>query len=237
MDKHGQSYGRGIVNNPWLDVPLADYEAHMAQPDIEQAQLLSGIFAGALEQFSPESVAVLGCAGGNGFDRIPAGVSRVVGVDINPEYIAKSKARFNGRFERLELIVGDIQDESTAFTPVELIFAGLILEYVDVETVVARTRSLVTAKGRLITAVQLPGAGSRPVSPSPYPSVQALGEAMRLVSPVELRKVAEASGYIQSESRTVVSAGSKQFKVQVFRAVRRTTRSAGRAGNRRAGNF
>jgi len=163
MDKHGQSYGRGIVNNPWLDVPLADYEAHMAQPDIEQAQLLSGIFAGALEQFSPESVAVLGCAGGNGFDRIPAGVSRVVGVDINPEYIAKSKARFNGRFERLELIVGDIQDESTAFTPVELIFAGLILEYVDVETVVARTRSLVTAKGRLITAVQLPGAGSRPV--------------------------------------------------------------------------
>ncbi len=225
------------MNNPWLEVPLADYEAHMAQPGIEQAQMLSDIFADALEQFSPKSVAVLGCAGGNGFNRIPANVSRVVGVDINPGYIAKANARFDGRFERLELIVGDVQGETTAFTPVELIFAGLILEYVNVQTVVARTRSLLTAKGRLITAVQLPGTGSRHVSPSPYPSVQALGEAMRLVSPLALKEVAETNGYMQSESRTVVSAGAKQFQVQVFRTRRRTTQSAGCTGNRRAGTF
>jgi SAM-dependent methyltransferase len=227
----------GIMKNPWLDIPLADYEAHMALPGIEQAQLLSDIFAGALEWFSPKSVAVLGCAGGNGFDRIPASVSRVVGVDINPEYIAKAKARFNGRFANLALIVGDIQDETVAFTPVELIFAGLILEYVNVETVIARTRSLVTAGGWLITALQLPGAESRQVSPSPYSSVQALADSMRLVSPRELKKVAAANSYVQLESRTVVSVGTKQFQVQVFKASRRSTQMTGRMGNRHAGNL
>jgi len=225
------------VNNPWLDAPLADYEAQMAQDGVEQAQLLSDIFADALEKFSPRSIAVLGCASGNDFNRIPAGVSRVVGVDINPECIAKAKARFKSRFESLELIVGDVQDGTIAFTPVDLIFAGLILEYVDVPTVIARTRSLLTAKGRLITALQLPGADSSRVSPSPYPSVESLEESMHLFSPVELRKVAEASGYIQSESRTVVSAGRKQLQVQVFRASRRSTQLTGRSGNRRAGTF
>jgi hypothetical protein len=70
----------GVMNSPWLDVPLADYEGHMALPGIEQAQLLSDIFAGVLAKFSPRSVAVIGCAGGNGFDRIPPAISRVVGL-------------------------------------------------------------------------------------------------------------------------------------------------------------
>jgi len=41
------------MNNPWLDFPLADYEGHMALPGIEQAQLLSDIFADVLAKFSP----------------------------------------------------------------------------------------------------------------------------------------------------------------------------------------
>jgi len=53
----------------------------MAWPGVGQAQLLSDVFARAIEQFSPQSVAVPGCAGGNGFERIPPSVSRVVGVD------------------------------------------------------------------------------------------------------------------------------------------------------------
>jgi hypothetical protein len=86
------------MNSPWLDVPLADYEGHMALPGIEQAQLLSDIFSGVLEQYSPRSVAVIGCAGGNGFERISSGISRVVGVDLNPQFIAETETRFGGRF-------------------------------------------------------------------------------------------------------------------------------------------
>ncbi len=152
------------MKNPWLDVPLADYEGHMALPGIEQAQLLADILAGTLEQFLPQSVAVLGCAGGNGFERIASGVTRVVGVDINPRFVAEAGARFGGRLKNLELIVGDIQDDEVSFEPVDLIFAGLVLEYVNVEVVVARTASMLTAAGRLVTVLQLPSESHGQVS-------------------------------------------------------------------------
>jgi hypothetical protein len=75
---------------------------------------------------------------------------------------------------------------------------------------------MVTANGRLITVFQLPGTGSRQVSPSPYSSVQALTEVMRFVPPLALRQAAEANGYTQFESRTIVSKGRKPFQVEVF---------------------
>jgi hypothetical protein len=204
------------MNNPWLDVPLADYEGHMALPGIEQAQLLSDILFSTLEQFAPDSVAILGCAGGNGFERIPSSISRVVGVDLNPHFVAPTEARFGGRFQNLELIVGDIQDHEVSFAPVDLIFAGLVLEYVNVETVIARTSTMLTAAGQLVTVLQLPNVNHRQVSPSPFSSVQALGEVMHLVPPSWLQSAAEARGYIQLESHRIASVGGKQFQVQIF---------------------
>jgi len=204
------------MNSPWLDVPLADYEGHMALPGIEQAQLLSDIFSGVLEQYSPRSVAVIGCAGGNGFERISSGISRVVGVDLNPQFIAETETRFRGRFKSLELLAGDIQSKELSFAPVDLMFLGLVLEYVDVETVIARTASMLTANGHLATVLQLPGVSDRRVSPSPFPAVLALGEVMNLVPPSRLQRAAEKQGYVQLESRTVASAGGKQFQLQVF---------------------
>jgi hypothetical protein len=38
----------GIMKNPWLDIPLADDEGHMALPYVAQAELLSDIIADAL---------------------------------------------------------------------------------------------------------------------------------------------------------------------------------------------
>jgi len=188
----------------------------MAWPGVGQAQLLSDVFARAIEQFSPQSVAVLGCAGGNGFERIPPSVSRVVGVDLNPQFIAESDARFRGRFKSLELISGDIQSHETSFAPVDLMFAGLILEYVNVETVIARVPSMLGVTGNLVTVLQLPNVGHSHVSPSPFSGVQALGKVINFVPPPHLQKVAEAHGYVQLESHTVASVAGKKFQVQVF---------------------
>ncbi len=204
------------MNSPWLDVPLADYEGHMALPGIEQAQLLSDIFSSALTQFSPCSVAVIGCAGGNGFDRLPPAVSRVVGVDLNPRFVAETEARFKDKISKLELIVGDIQSHEVSFAPVDLIFLGLVLEYVNVESVIPRMPSMLTASGHMVTVLQLPTVGDQQVSPSPFTSVQPLGEVIHLVPPARLQSSAEAQGFVQLESRNVVSKGGKQFQVQIF---------------------
>ena len=58
------------MTNPWLSVPLADYEAHMRSPAVQQLDALSDLFAEALAFCNPASVAILGIAGGNGLERI-----------------------------------------------------------------------------------------------------------------------------------------------------------------------
>ncbi len=208
------------MRNPWLDIPLSDYEGHMALPYVAQAQLLSDLFAEALREFSPESVAILGCAGGNGFERIsPQVTKRVVGVDLHPKYIQEARSRFQDRIPALELFSGDIQTDPFDFVPVDLVFVALLFEYVDVEVVLTRICSMLTKRGRLVTVVQLLNADIPEVTPTPFTSLQALSPVMHLVPPELLERSAARQGYEQTGTRVVESTGGKKFQVQTFRLV------------------
>src|SRR4051812_29814524 len=121
------------MSSPWLNLPLADYEGHMSAPGVRQANLLADVFASALEESQPASVAVIGCAGGNGFDRIdPLRVARVVGFDINPPYLETAASRYSGRFRSLDLRCADIVEPHFEVEPVDLVYAALVLEYINV---------------------------------------------------------------------------------------------------------
>src|SRR5438309_637460 len=72
------------MGNPWLQIPLTDYEGHMSLPYVAQADLLADLFGLALQRHLPDSVAVLGCAGGPRGDL--GGVPRAVGPTLtNPK--------------------------------------------------------------------------------------------------------------------------------------------------------
>lgn len=206
------------MTNPWLEIPLDDYEGHMALPEVGQAQLLSGLLAEALTAFAPTSVLVIGCSGGNGFDRIPA-TCRVVGIDINPAYLARARARFAERFAALELHAGDILSTHFSFAPVDLAFAGLVFEYVDPAAALARIRRMLTPAGVLATVIQLPDPERAPVTPTSFASLRTLAPVMRLVTPDAVRAFAAAAGFAELSSRRVHSAGGKHFQAQVFRPV------------------
>ena len=206
------------MRNPWLDIPLADYEGHMALPNIGQAQLLSDVFASALSKYEPRSVAVLGCAGGNGLDRISSKVTkRVVGVDLNPDYLLRTRKRFDHRIPLLELLLGDVQKDDFSFAPVDLVFAGLLFEYVDAQAVLAKIRSMLCPGGTLLTVVQLPSTTIAEITPSQFASLGALSSLMRLLSPKLLTQFAAAHGYDETEAQTLEAAGGKEFQVQAFR--------------------
>ncbi|HEX8756854.1 MAG TPA: class I SAM-dependent methyltransferase [Steroidobacteraceae bacterium] len=98
-----------MADNPWLTIPIEDYEAHMALPGIGQAQMLAEELARAASQISARSVAVVGCSGGNGLATLPASVRRIVAIDINPAYVEALRGRFDGCSAALELFVADIQ--------------------------------------------------------------------------------------------------------------------------------
>jgi ribosomal protein S18 acetylase RimI-like enzyme len=206
-----------IVTNPWLGIPLSDYESHMALPDVAQAPLLADIFEALLRARQPRSVAVIGCAGGNGFDRIDAAVTtRVVGVDINPAYLDVCRERHGSRFAQFELIAADIANGDVHFAPVDFIYAGLVLEYVDVNRAMKAMSSLLVEKGTLATVIQLPG--SLAVTPSPFTSVERLAPAMHFVEPGHLLSAAaSASLHETPEGRRVRTRAGKAFEVHVFR--------------------
>ncbi len=205
------------MNNPWLDIPLSDYEGHMALPEVAQAQLLADLFAEALRTHMPQSVAVLGCAGGNGFERVNTSrTPRVVGVDLNPAYIDVARERFAQRIPRFELYVGDVQRDVFGFAPVELAFAGLLFEYVDVAATLQRIRAMVVPGGSLVAVLQLPSTIDE-VTPSPFESLTTLTACMRLVAPETLAKQAATHSFCQTASDVAQAVGGKSFGVVTLR--------------------
>jgi len=203
------------ADNPWLTIPLADYEAHMALPQVGQAQLLADLFAAELRARSPASVAVLGCAGGNCFEHAPAAL-RVVGVDVNGDYVAAARARFAHRLPRLELHVADLERTQLELEPVELVFAALVLEYVEPEVVLDRISRWLAPSGTLTTVLQLPGADSPEITPSPFTSLARLAPRLRLLAPERLAQIAARSDLRTLDAHTVTATGGKRFAVQSF---------------------
>ena len=138
------------MTNPWLDMPLTDYEGHMTLPTVGQAKMVADEFEEVLRIFSPKAAAILGCAGGNGFDQAKeAGVVRLVGIDINAGFIAGAEHRYSGKLPGLELYCADIQGDLPAIQPVELIYAALLFEFVDVTAAIGNIRKICQRGGYL----------------------------------------------------------------------------------------
>jgi trans-aconitate methyltransferase len=215
-----------FVRNPWLDIPLADYEAHMALPTVGQARLIADELHSLVRAHSPVSVAIIGCAGGNGFDRV-AGVSRIIGVDLNPRYIEQARTRYQGRIPGLELHVADIQASEALFAPVDLIYVALVLEYVDVARTMSVLRHHCKPNGILAVLYQLPHETVAHISPSPYTSLQLLAAGMQLIARDELQRQARHAGFALERSSTASSSAGKRFCVDEFRLGLRT--GAGKA--------
>jgi SAM-dependent methyltransferase len=206
-----------MIASPWLDIPLADYEGHMALPEVAQARMLADELESAVRQHAPSSVAIIGCSGGNGFERlIGTTVERIVGIDINPTYVAAAQARFGIHLPRLALYVADIQDALPNITPMEMIFAGLIFEYVDLRATMHNLRRLCAPGGTLVAVVQAPSAETNAVSPSPYRSLQRLAPAMRLRDAREMKDAAVEAGLAPATTRSLTLPSGKSFIVLSF---------------------
>jgi SAM-dependent methyltransferase len=204
--------------NPWLTIPLADYEAHMASPAVRQRPLLDELFARALDGACPRSVAVLGASGGTGFEMLSGrDLDRVVAVDINPRYLESLKARFGAMLPALQLVCADVADPDLVLPRVDLIHAALIFEYVDPARLLANAHRWLAAQGTLSAVLQLPAADKPAVSATPYRSLEVLAPAMKLVSPDVLCEEAAAAGFTASGSERVELGTGKAFHFGIFR--------------------
>lgn len=202
---------------PWLEIPLADYEGHMSLTTIGQAQMLATVFAELIGEFSPSSVAVIGCAGGNGFEHIAVETTkRVIGVDINPRYLETLSTRYAAKIPGLELYAGDIQDPDLTFAPVDFIYAALIFEYVALAPTLAKLKAVCRPRGVLAAVLQLPSAATASVSPSPFTRLQTLTPVMNLVSPADFLAATRETGFLPLAAKKIVLPSGKKFAIHIF---------------------
>lgn len=186
----------------------------MALPTVGQSQLIADELEALVRTHAPASVAVMGCAGGNGFDRLRG--LRVVGVDINPAYIEQARGRYAGA----ELYVADIESPELLFEPVDLLYVALVLEYVDTGRAMRTLRRHCKRGSVLAVLAQLPHETLAHVSPSPYTSLQKLEPGMQLVALEVIQGQARQAGFVLERSRVVGATGGKNFSVLEFRLPR-----------------
>ena len=204
--------------NPWLRVPLADYEGHMRAPGVEQFDALAELFAQALRTCEPRSVAILGVAGGNGLDAIDrAVVGRIVGIDINPAYLAEAARRY--AHLPLELHRADVAaDDLSGIEPVDLVHAALIFEHAGTGHCLENTLRLLRPESHLCVVLQLPSVSTADVSPSPFETIQHLRDDFSLVDRNALVETLFARGFGLVAESNRPTGGGKTLWLGIFHA-------------------
>jgi threonine dehydrogenase-like Zn-dependent dehydrogenase len=183
------------MSNPWLNIPLADYEGHMRSREVQQLDALSELFAAALERFQPPSVAVLGVGGGNGLDRIDSRVTkRVVGLDFNRHYLDEARKRY-GETCNLSLHCVDLAQELVELEPVHLVHAAVVFEHAGVNRCLDNAVSLVNDGGVFCAVLQLPSPAEREIGASNFPSMLTLQDNFTLVDPIIFQQKLASMGF------------------------------------------
>lgn len=187
--------------NPWEEINLADYEAHMALDSVMQLQALSEITGKQLSDYPVSTAMILGVAGGNGLEHVDAEkYEKVYGIDINAEYLGEAKRRHAQLAGVLECIRADLTRKDCELPHADLVIANLLVEYVGYRCF---ARAVGTVRPRYVCAamqVNLPGGW---VSESPYLHVfDGLDEVHHQVSEEGLSAAMRAIGYrrVRSEA-------------------------------------
>jgi hypothetical protein len=204
------------MSNPWLGIPLADYEGHMKSAEVQQLDALAELFAEALTHCHPSSIAVLGIAGGNGLDRIDKTMTkRVVGLDINPLYLEEARQRYSDGLP-LELHCMDLAEELVDLEPVQLVHAALVFEHAGVYRCLENALSLVGPGGALSAVLQLPSDSVPGVSASRFTAMQELKSHFSLIDPAWFQETLAGCGFIQTYQVQRSLPGGKGLWMGIF---------------------
>lgn len=122
------------MRNPWEEISLADYENHMKLDSVMQLQAMNEMMKNQFGAYSVSNVAILGIAGGNGLEHIPAGkFKKVYGIDVNSAYLEEVCHRCPALNGILECMCIDLIDETDQLPKADMVIANLLIEYIGYE--------------------------------------------------------------------------------------------------------
>jgi SAM-dependent methyltransferase len=209
-----------VLDDPWLQIPAADYEGHMRA--VGQEAALREIFAGVYAETRPARVAVLGCTTGGDLALVNPAVTRLaVGVDVNADYLALAAQRLSALGPGVHLVRGDVSRAELPPGPYDLVHAALLLEYVDPATLLRRIHDWLGPAGTCSLVTQEPVDGLPEVSEAGYPSLRALAGRMTLRRADDVAALAADADLVLASRHTVKLASGKKLTSSIFDKARR----------------
>lgn len=209
-----------MASSPWLGVPLEDYEGHMSAAEVGQLSVLARMFESVVAARRPESLAVVGVAGGNGLDLIdPSVTKRVVGIDVNQAYLDAVRSRFAASLPGLELYRCDLSQRPAnmpEMMPVTLVHAALIFEHAGMDTAFDTAVSLVAPGGTMSVVLQLPSVSEAGVAATRFTSLQTLKERFQLIPPQDLEQKMSSRGFVLDWQQEQLLPAGKAFWMGVY---------------------
>jgi SAM-dependent methyltransferase len=203
------------VQDPWLAIPVDDYEAHMRA--VGQSAILRAMFLRVYSERRPKRLAVLGCTTGSDLRLIdPAATELAIGVDINPAYLETARERLAPLGAKLKLVEGDVLRVELPAGELELVHAALLLEYVDPLSLFRRVHEWLAVGGVCSIVTQEPSSEQPAVSETPYQSLRALSAHMRLRSANQIATLARQCGLRLAGEPVATRVGGKSLVSSTF---------------------
>lgn len=202
-------------SNPWLQIPAADYDAHMVQ--VGQAEALRRIFIELYGEIRPRRLLVLGCTTGKDIGLIdPSITARAVGVDVNAEYLEIARKELELLGGVVELVQGDVVEIDLGNATFDLVHAALILEYVDRPRLFDRIRGWLGESGVCSVVSQEPSLNLPAVSVTRYTSLNVLDGRMSIVAAEQVVADARGAGLAVVTQRRYPLSSGKIFSLSTF---------------------
>jgi hypothetical protein len=150
-------------------------------------------------------------------------VRRLVGIDINESYLARAAERFAAQIPNLPLVCADLNGTLPNIAPVDLIFAGLVFEYVDIAAAFRNLRSLAQPGGQLVAILQERAGATPAVTPTAFTTLNTLAPAFTFRDQDRFVASALIEGFPETNTRTIRLQSMKSFRVVTFNARHRAT--------------
>ena len=197
------------MNNPWINIPISEYDGHMNHPDVQQQEFLADFFEKSIADTGAESVLLAGCATGNGIDRLPLFPQvKLTAVNINEVFCDHVADRFSD-IENLTVRTCSIEEPLEG--RFDLIVAGLVLEYVSVPLALANFHSALNRSGVLAIATQQMSSTLSIITPTPYATIRTLSRILHHVDDSLLMKLTAGLGFHLIKENNITLPSGKVF--------------------------
>lgn len=202
--------------NPWKEIPIDDYENHMSHISVGQLILLSALTQKYLKKINPSTCIFIGVAGGNGLEHIDNNITKkVIGIDINQKYLDVTYKRYHDRINSLELINRDITGNTNSICKADLIWAGLVVEYIGIDKCFEFCRNNISPGGHFIVTIQRNN-NLKSVSPTGIESIKKAALIFQEVDPNLVQEKAEKMGFICTSQEENQLPNGKSFQTFDF---------------------